>query len=157
MIRWVVIVALLSTLFVSAWMSDRAWYFATERAAAAESDAMEQTPEFKQAGVCARCHVVSVLEWEFSAHRESETDCKGCHGPSLAHVADERNEAKPDHCPKGPAIAKQICLRCHESGCEETDEQQSCEKCHHVHALVNPSKPPQLKDDRLTELLGRWQ
>jgi formylglycine-generating enzyme required for sulfatase activity len=97
------------------------------------------------------------LEWRFSGHTESETDCESCHGPSLAHVADERNEAKPDHCPQGPAIAKQICLRCHETGCEETDEQQSCEKCHHVHALVDPSKPPQLKDDRLAELFARWQ
>jgi len=148
---------MLSTLFVTVWMNDRAWYITIEPAAAAESDAMSQTPEFKQAGVCARCHVVSVLEWGFSSHFESETDCKSCHGPSLAHVADERNEANPDHFHRGSAIAEKTCLRCHESGCEETDEQKSCEKCHHVHALVNPSKPPQLKDDRLVALVARWQ
>ena len=157
MIRWVIIVTMLSTLFVTVWMNDRAWYITTEQVAAAEPDGKLQAPEFKQAGVCARCHVVSVLEWGFSGHVESETDCTSCHGPSLAHVADERNEAKPDHFHQGPAIAEKTCLRCHESGCEETDEQQSCEKCHHVHALVNPSEPPQLKDDRLAELLARWQ
>ena len=156
MIRFAIIVTILSALFVAFRPDGPAWYD-TEPAAAAEPDGKLQAPEFKRSGVCARCHVVSVLEWGFSGHRESETDCKGCHGPSLAHVADERNEAKPDHFHQGPAIAKQTCLRCHESGCEVTDEQQSCEKCHHVHALVNPSKPPQLKDDRLAELLARWQ
>lgn len=43
MIRWVVIVVLVSTLLVSAWISDRAWYTATEPAAAAESDAAEKS------------------------------------------------------------------------------------------------------------------
>ena len=158
MIRWAIIVTTLSALLVTVRLGSPSWHDTTaEPAAAAESDGRSQTPEFRRSGVCARCHVVSVLEWGFSGHRESEADCKGCHGPSLAHVADERNEAKPDHFPQGPAIAEQICLRCHESGCEETDEQQSCEKCHHVHALVNPSEPPQLKDDRLAKLLARWQ
>ena len=30
----------------------------------------------KQAGVCSRCHVVSVLEWEISKHSELGTNCK---------------------------------------------------------------------------------
>jgi len=157
MIRWAIIVMTLSALFLTVRLDGPAWYTANEPVAAAEPDRKSQTPEFRRSGVCARCHVVSVLEWGFSGHRESEADCKGCHGPSLAHVADERNEAKPDHFHQGSAIAEKTCLRCHESGCEETDEQQSCEKCHHVHALVNPSKPPQLKDDRLAELLVRWR
>ena len=158
MIRWAIIVATLSALVVTVRFDGPAWCdTVAEPVAVAQPDRKSQTPEFRRSGVCARCHVVSVLEWGFSGHRETPADCNDCHGPSLPHVADERNEAKPDHFPQGPEIAKQICLRCHESGCEKTLEQQSCEKCHHVHALVNPSKPPQLKDDRLADLLARWQ
>src|SRR6059036_840332 len=48
--------------------------------------------EFKAAGVCARCHVISVLEWGISGHftADTGTDCKSCHGPSAGHVANER-------------------------------------------------------------------
>ncbi len=114
-------------------------------------------PEFKQAGVCARCHVVSVLEWGISAHVEAEADCRKCHGPSRGHIDDERNEIKPDRLPRGEAIAKQACATCHETGCPETLQVQTCQKCHHVHALINPSKPPTAKDDRIEKLLARWK
>ena len=113
-------------------------------------------PEFKQAGVCARCHVVSVLEWGISGHVESETTCQKCHGPSKGHVANERNEVKPDRLPRGKAIAKQLCSTCHKTGCPSTQQVQTCQKCHHVHALINPAKPPKAKDDRLEKLLARW-
>ena len=113
--------------------------------------------EFEQAGVCARCHVVSVLEWGLSGHVEEETNCRECHGPSKGHVANERNEVKPDRLPHGKAIAKQLCATCHETGCPETLEVESCQKCHHVHALIDPSKPPSAKDDRLAKLLTRWR
>ena len=112
--------------------------------------------EFNQAGVCARCHVVSVLEWGISGHVNVETNCQACHGPSQGHVADERNQVKPDRLPRGVAIAGQLCSTCHEEGCPETQQVQSCQKCHHVHALINPKKPPMATDDRTTKLLARW-
>ncbi|MCH7687288.1 MAG: SUMF1/EgtB/PvdO family nonheme iron enzyme, partial [Planctomycetes bacterium] len=117
----------------------------------------EVPSEFKKAGVCARCHVVSVLEWGISGHVAEETDCQKCHGPSRGHVANERNEVKPDRRPRGAAIAKQLCSTCHKTGCPETLQVQSCQKCHHVHALINPSKPPTTKNDRLEKLLARWE
>ena len=113
--------------------------------------------EFKNAGVCARCHVVSVLEWSVSGHVEASTNCQKCHGPSRRHVANERNEVKPDRLPRGDAIGKQLCATCHETGCPETLEVQSCQTCHHVHALINPARPPADKDDRLGQLLARWK
>ncbi len=119
--------------------------------------AREMPPEFKQAGVCARCHVISVLEWGVSGHLDTEADCQKCHGPSREHVANERNEVKVDRFPHGAEIAKKTCLTCHEDGCPDTLELKSCQKCHHVHALINPSKPPSVKDDRLTKLLARWE
>ena len=63
-------------------------------------------PEFKKAGVCARCHVVSVLEWGISGHVVEDIHCQKCHGSSRGHVANERNEVKPDRRPRGAAIAK---------------------------------------------------
>src|SRR5690348_6881127 len=88
-------------------------------------------PEFKAAGVCARCHVVSVLEWGVSKHGSAGTDCRTCHGPSPGHVANERNEIRPDRVPRGVQIAK-MCQRCHDTGCPKTLETVSCQKCHHV-------------------------
>ena len=115
------------------------------------------SPEFKQAGVCARCHVVSVLEWGISGHVAAETDCQSCHGPSRGHVANERNEVKPDRLPRGAAIAAQVCSECHKTGCPESLQVQNCQKCHHVHALINPTEPPKGKDTRLDKLMARWQ
>ncbi len=115
--------------------------------------------EFKQAGVCARCHVVSVLEWSVSGHVAAETNCRNCHGESRGHVENERNEVKPDHLPRGEAIARQICADCHQTGCPTTLRSQSCQKCHHVHALINPSEPATSTtvDSRLEQLLSRWK
>jgi len=92
------------------------------------------------AGVCSRCHVVQVLEWGVSKHAEVRTTCKRCHGPSLGHVANERNEVKPDRLPQGEAIAG-LCSKCHEDGCPETSATATCQECHHVHALLDFSKP----------------
>src|SRR5437016_4948303 len=64
------------------------------------SDSRAQA-DFKAAGVCARCHVVSVLEWSISRHVAAKTTCQKCHGPSKEHVANERNEVKPDRLPRG--------------------------------------------------------
>ena len=124
--------------------------------AAATSVDEEAPPEFKQAGVCARCHVVSVLEWGLSGHVNAEQNCQKCHGTSLEHVADERNRVKPDHLPRGAEPVTQLCSKCHETGCPETLEVQDCQSCHHVHALMNPAKPPAVENDRLEELLVRW-
>lgn len=112
--------------------------------------------EFTQAGVCARCHVVSVLEWSISGHVAAKTNCQSCHGSSRGHVANERNEVKPDRLPRGAQIAKQLCSECHEAGCPSTQRVGSCQECHHVHALVNPAKPPVDRSSRLEELLVRW-
>src|SRR5262249_8488941 len=105
----------------------------------------ETRAEFKAAGVCARCHVVSVLEWGISKHAAGRTACQKCHGPSKGHVANERNEVKPDRLPRGPRIAK-TCMGCHDAGCPKTREAVSCQKCHHVHALIDPAKRPQAGD-----------
>jgi formylglycine-generating enzyme required for sulfatase activity len=129
----------------------------TSPPAAATSPADEVLPEFKQAGVCARCHVVSVLEWGLSGHVEAETNCQECHGTSLKHIADERNEVKPDHLPRGAVPVTRLCSQCHETGCPESLEVQNCQKCHHVHALINPAKPPATKNERLEKLLARWE
>ena len=114
--------------------------------------------EFKAAGVCARCHVISVLEWGISGHFtvDTGTDCKSCHGPSAGHVANERNEVKPDRLPREAQIAK-TCVSCHDAGCPKTREANSCQKCHHVHALVNPAERRATADERLTNLLERWE
>src|SRR5690242_2494217 len=108
-------------------------------------------PEFKAAGVCARCHVVSVLEWGISRHVAAGTSCQKCHGPSKGHVANERNEVKPDRLPRGAQIAR-MCMGCHEAGCPRTQQTVSCQNCHHVHALINPAKRPQAQDERLAAL-----
>jgi formylglycine-generating enzyme required for sulfatase activity len=114
------------------------------------------SPEFNQAGVCARCHVVSVLEWSISGHVAAATNCQHCHGASLGHVANERNEVKPDRLPRGEAIAAQVCSSCHDSGCPETEQAQNCQQCHHVHALINPAQPRET-NNRLDQLLIRWR
>jgi len=98
--------------------------------------------ELQQAGVCARCHVVSVLEWGISGHRKTATDCVACHGKSSGHVLNERNEVKPDRIPRGAAVAA-LCSTCHQSGCPKTRATTSCQDCHHFHALVNPKQPPE--------------
>jgi len=113
-------------------------------------------PEFKAAGVCARCHVVSVLEWGISKHVTSDTNCQKCHGPSQGHVTNERNEVKPDRLPRGVQIA-QMCQRCHDTGCPETLETASCQKCHHVHALLDPTRRPKTDDDQFSRRLVQWE
>ena len=127
-------------------------------AEAPEPAIVRQVPEeFQKAGVCARCHVVSVLEWGVSGHLAADTTCQNCHGPSRAHVANERNEIKPDRLPHGKAIAKQLCVTCHDTGCPETLQVESCQKCHHVHALIDLAKPPASKDQRFERLVERWK
>lgn len=110
----------------------------------------------KEAGVCARCHVISVAEWSYSRHRQSKTDCKACHGASEGHVLDERNKVKPDQIPRQTAVAR-LCLSCHEDGCPKSKDTDSCQKCHHAHALLDPRKPPTIRDERLEQLEARWQ
>ena len=95
---------------------------------------------FQQAGVCARCHVISVVEWGMSGHRQAGTVCTSCHGASLGHIKDERNNVKPDRVPAGNAIAS-LCTDCHKDGCPKSAHKAGCQECHHVHALVDPRKP----------------
>jgi formylglycine-generating enzyme required for sulfatase activity/acetyl esterase/lipase len=123
----------------------RAW------SATGSADEMRQ-----QAGDCARCHVISVAEWGCSRHWPRGAGCVDCHGASQGHVRDERNNVKPDRTPRGRDITP-LCLGCHEEGCPDSKEKESCQKCHHVHALVDPRKAPVLRDDRLEELEARWR
>ncbi len=103
---------------------------------------MTQRQDLASAGVCARCHVSSTLEWGIAKHNTITNgtrlpNCTGCHGPSKGHVADEQNGVKPDRIPRGEAIAA-LCLECHKDGCPETKEVKGCQECHHPHALVRP-------------------
>jgi hypothetical protein len=100
-----------------------------------------QDEQFKQAGVCARCHVISVVEWSMSKHRAMGVGCVECHGASQGHVVDERNNVKPDKLPREKAIAA-LCNSCH----DKPRKRQDCQSCHHVHALVDPNKPAKVTD-----------
>jgi len=111
--------------------------------------------QINQAGVCGRCHVVSVLEWSISRHSKGGTNCQACHGPSQGHVSNERNEVKPDRIPHGAAIAG-LCQDCHSSGCPKTAQTAACETCHHVHALVSPKQAQAGEDPELAKLYTRW-
>ena len=110
----------------------------------------------REAGGCARCHVISVAEWGYSRHRQAGTDCIACHGASEGHVLDERNNVKPDAIPRQAAVAG-LCRSCHEDGCPKLKDTGSCQKCHHVHALLDPRKPPAIRDERLEQLEAHWQ
>jgi formylglycine-generating enzyme required for sulfatase activity len=118
-----------------------------------------QNPEdqqFKEAGACARCHVISVVEWGMSGHRKAGINCVACHGASQGHVADERNNVKPEHLPHGAAVAA-MCAGCHKSGCPKTRQAVSCQTCHHIHALVDPKKPAMATDEHRDEMSARWE
>jgi formylglycine-generating enzyme required for sulfatase activity len=115
----------------------------------------QQAQDFKKAGVCARCHAVSVMEWRISGHLKAGTDCVACHGISQGHVTNERNEVKPDRVPRGAEAAK-LCVSCHNAGCPKTRESANCEKCHHVHGLVNPAATAPPRDEQLEQLSARW-
>ncbi len=115
----------------------------------------QQAQDFKRAGVCARCHVMSVMEWRISGHLKSGTDCVACHESSQGHVLNERNEVQPDRVPRGAEVAK-LCTNCHSTGCTKTREVAACQKCHHVHALVNPATTSLPRDERLNQLFARW-
>jgi len=128
--------------------------FAIAAIASAQQTASRQ--EFQQAGVCARCHVVSVIEWGLSKHFKVQNNCTGCHGESRGHVVDERNNIKPDKIPHGEAISG-LCAGCHSAGCPKTKHKAGCQQCHHYHALINPSSGAQTKDDRLEQLVARWE
>jgi len=108
----------------------------------------QQDLQFKEAGVCARCHVISVVEWGMSRHRTANTDCIACHGASAGHVDDERNNIKPERMPQGEAIAA-LCAGCHTAGCPKTRQKAACQTCHHFHALVDPKAPPAVPDQSL--------
>jgi len=112
--------------------------------------------QLKQAGVCARCHVISVVEWGISRHQQAGTGCVDCHGASRGHVIDERNNVKPDRIPHAAAIAG-LCATCHKAGCPNSKRSDACQSCHHVHALVDPNKPPTTQDERIEQLTHRSQ
>jgi formylglycine-generating enzyme required for sulfatase activity len=110
---------------------------------------VNQDAQFQEAGVCARCHVISVIEWGMSGHRKVSTGCESCHGASKGHVIDERNNVKPDRMPTGGAIAG-LCADCHKGPCPKSKQAGSCQDCHHFHALVNPKQPSAAKVERTT-------
>jgi formylglycine-generating enzyme required for sulfatase activity len=95
----------------------------------------------KEAGVCARCHVISVLEWGHSRHPNIGVGCVECHGASKGHVIDERNNVKPDRIPRGAEVTA-LCKGCHQNPCPRTKQASDCQNCHHPHALIDPAKPP---------------
>jgi formylglycine-generating enzyme required for sulfatase activity len=95
--------------------------------------------DFSPAHLCSRCHLHDMLEWSISGHAKAETTCTACHGPSEGHLIDERNLIKPDRVPHGEAIAP-LCLGCHGQGCPQSKRKDSCQTCHHVHALLDASK-----------------
>jgi hypothetical protein len=88
-----------------------------------------------------------VLEWSTSGHQKANIACQNCHGASTAHVANERNEVKPDRLPLGAAIAGP-CQSCHLDGCPRTGRRDACESCHHPHALFNPNENTELQSMR---------
>ena len=109
----------------------------------------QQAKEFEQTDSCGRCHVSSVLEWSLSKHQQVSVNCVACHGASVGHVLDERNNVKPDRIPRGKA-ADALCLSCHSANKQKAD----CLSCHHPHALVNPSNDQAIKaiqDQQLKE------
>ncbi len=126
--------------------------FATLPAAGAQT-AVDQ--QLKESGVCARCHVISVVEWGVSRHSRGGASCTDCHGESRGHVKDERNNIKPERIPRG-RTADGLCATCHSPGCPKTARTSDCQSCHHAHALLNPDKPPVLKDERLDQLTRQW-
>ena len=90
-----------------------------------------ERPDLAGAGVCARCHVSTALEWGIARHstitnRTRLPNCTGCHGPSKGHVMDEENGIKPDRVPRGAAIAA-LCVECHEDGCPKTENVKDCQ------------------------------
>lgn len=110
----------------------------------------QQEPSFRQAGVCSRCHVAQVLEWSASRHPRAATTCQSCHGPSTAHIANERNQVKPDRLPRGAEAISALCATCHSAGCPKTARTTGCQSCHHAHALSNP-EDKQLRQTALPE------
>ena len=113
------------------------------------------------AGVCARCHVSSSLEWGISKHSmvadsARAPNCTGCHGPSKGHIADEQNSVKPERVPHGAAIAT-LCKECHRAGCPKSKEKASCETCHHPHALVNPKFDPAAIQEHARQLASEQE
>ncbi len=116
-----------------------------------------QDPRFQAAGVCARCHVVSVLEWGASRHFRAGTGCVECHGASVRHVADERNNVKPDRIPRDAAATAKLCLMCHAAGCPKTQRKDACGTCHHVHALVNAERPADVRDAEWEARAESWK
>lgn len=81
-------------------------------AAAATAQTAAEAARFRQAGVCARCHVGAVLEWSTSKHTTAGVDCKGCHGPSEGRVVRWRNPVLPRtdcrNTPRLPACAPPV-------------------------------------------------
>jgi formylglycine-generating enzyme required for sulfatase activity len=116
----------------------------------------DEDRQFRQAGVCGRCHVISVVEWGISAHRQAGAGCTACHGSSEGHVIDERNNVKPERIPHGEALAA-LCAGCHDGGCPVSRRKAGCRTCHHSHALVDPEKPAVAVDERLNELSARQE
>jgi formylglycine-generating enzyme required for sulfatase activity len=96
--------------------------------------------QFRAAGVCSRCHVAQVLEWTTSKHVAAKIACRDCHGPSAGHVANERNQVKPDRLPRGAVEIAGLCSTCHAAGCPKSGQKGACESCHHPHALLNPGQ-----------------
>lgn len=108
------------------------------------------------AGSCARCHISITVEWSVSAHKSAGVGCVPCHGASEGHVAEERNHVKPERIPRGAAVAG-LCLDCHTAGCPKTRRRDACQTCHHVHALVDLTRPPQTGPAKDDQAAAAWR
>ena len=123
--------------------------------AAVTAATAQQAKEFEQTDSCGRCHVSSVLEWSLSKHQQVNVSCVACHGASVGHMLDERNNVKPDRILRGKS-ADALCLSCHSTN--KQNQKSDCLSCHHPHALVNPSNDQAIKatqDQELKEVDAR--
>jgi cytochrome c553 len=106
----------------------------------------EMAKPVRHAGVaaCRECHEEQFQEKLGGAHRR--IGCENCHGPAMAHAADE-NAARPPR-PR----EREFCLRCHAydaarpDGFPQVDPQEhrprkKCLSCHEAHDPVPPKTP----------------
>ena len=89
-------------------------------------------------GGCVMCHVDVADEMKGDKHLVQGIGCVRCHGPSVAHSADENNEVKPDRV-FTIANTDAQCRACHECSPQVTAQvrirHKLCTECHGAHKL----------------------
>jgi hypothetical protein len=92
---------------------------------------------------CTLCHVDEENAFLGGKHFEEKVGCRTCHGPSLGHIADEKNDVKPDEVFARPDVDR-LCGFCHECGRPDEPEPEKaadalpkvCNECHGQHDLA---------------------